>query len=486
MMEPKPRALPLLGVCALLGAGLLAYSQTFAFAWDEGFHSLAAQLIKAGWRPYIDFLFPQTPLNAYWNAFWMRVATESWRTTHAVAAVEVTLAALLIGCFALKRFPVAAWRLPAAILCSVLVATNLAVVEFGPLSQAYGFCLLWIVAAFCFATSAVDRPGVFAAFAAGLAAALAAGGSLLTAPVAPAVLLWILFCNRAGSRWWKFAAFAAGGVLAIFPILRLYAAAPRQTWFCIVQYHLYYRQVQWEGAIRHDLETMAGLIDFPQSLLLVLLALGGTLFVWFRAEWDRERKQEFYLCALLALALAAHISSAHPTFARYYLFTTPFLAYLAAAGIYHAGARLWSPDRPWLPVALLCLISVLDTAKNLYDIRDDLQWSQLEAAAAKVKQVVPPDRTLLADEAIFFLLHRLPDPELASRDSHKLALPPQQAALLHVISRADLQRRVEAGNYYAVEYCEEEGWFVEDHLAPLFRNKAEVGDCRVFWDPKPR
>lgn len=41
----------------------MVYAQTPAFTDDEGFH-LAAQLIKAGLRPYLDFCFDQTPLNA--------------------------------------------------------------------------------------------------------------------------------------------------------------------------------------------------------------------------------------------------------------------------------------------------------------------------------------------------------------------------------------------------------------------------------------
>jgi hypothetical protein len=45
---------PFLILCALVSvlyAGLLFYSQTWAVAWDEGFHLLAAQLIKNGKRP---------------------------------------------------------------------------------------------------------------------------------------------------------------------------------------------------------------------------------------------------------------------------------------------------------------------------------------------------------------------------------------------------------------------------------------------------
>ena len=77
--------LRLSALAVLLFAGLLLYSQTLSFAWDEGFHLLAAQLINAGKRPYLDFCFPQTPLNAYLNAGWMRVFGESWRPVHALA-----------------------------------------------------------------------------------------------------------------------------------------------------------------------------------------------------------------------------------------------------------------------------------------------------------------------------------------------------------------------------------------------------------------
>src|SRR5579862_9383513 len=85
----------LAGVVALLGAGLMVYARTDAFAWDEGFHLLTAQLITRGKRPYLDFNFSQTPLNAYWNAFWMTIFGQSWRTAHGVAAVMTAGAVLL-------------------------------------------------------------------------------------------------------------------------------------------------------------------------------------------------------------------------------------------------------------------------------------------------------------------------------------------------------------------------------------------------------
>src|ERR1039458_9788324 len=83
------------GTWALLATLLMPYAQTWAFTDDEGFHLLAAQLIKGGMRPYLDFCFPQTPLNAYWNAFWMRGFGESWRTAHALASLETSAAIVL-------------------------------------------------------------------------------------------------------------------------------------------------------------------------------------------------------------------------------------------------------------------------------------------------------------------------------------------------------------------------------------------------------
>src|SRR5947209_16057775 len=99
---------------AFITATLLAYSQTLSLTWDEGFHLLAAQLINAGKRRYLDFLFAQAPLNAYWNALWMRVFGQSWHVAHAFAALESAGAAMLAALYVFRHFPAAKWRLPAA------------------------------------------------------------------------------------------------------------------------------------------------------------------------------------------------------------------------------------------------------------------------------------------------------------------------------------------------------------------------------------
>jgi len=118
-----------LGLVGLVAAMLQIYAHTRAFAWDEGWHLVAAQSINRGKRPYLDFCYPQTPLNAYWNAGWMRVFGDTWHTPHAVAAAMTALAVLLTGAYLLRRFPEPGWRLAAAATGICAFGLNVQVVE---------------------------------------------------------------------------------------------------------------------------------------------------------------------------------------------------------------------------------------------------------------------------------------------------------------------------------------------------------------------
>lgn len=479
-----PRVLLLYLVCGLLTAVLIVYARTRAFAWDEGFHLLTAQLIKAGKRPYIDWVFSQPPLNAYWNALWMRIFGESWRVVHTVAALCTAGAVFLMARFTLVRFPVPRWRLPLAILTAILIGTNIVVVQFGTIGQAYGLALLAITAAFGVSVLSPERKQWMIPFAAGLLAGVGASATLLTVPVGPILLIWTIIYDRTGRRWSKLSAFVAGEAIPFIPVAWLMVLGPRQTWFGIIQYNLIYRLVQWPGALRHDLEVLAGWIDFPQGIILGLLALAGLLFVHFRSGWDRQSRGEFYLCACLAIVLTLHISSAHPTFARYYLLTTPFLSYLAAAGLYWVGTQLKDAEQPGLPVTVVCLLMSLSLAKALYDTRDDYGWSDLEKLAAQVEKVTPPGKTLYANEHIYFLLHRMPPSGHELRDSHKLEFPPDRAALLHLIPQSVIDKQIQAGKFDTIASCEDDDWNDARHLGDLYGMEADVGDCAVYWDWK--
>ena len=229
-------------------------------------------MIRAGRRPYLDFCFPQTPLTAYWNA--------------ATAAF--------------------------------LIAANTTVVQFATAGQPYGLCLVLIVAAFVCAVLAVDRNGPFLSAAAGLLAGGAAAGSLLTAPVAPVLVVWILLSNRTGSRVTKATCFVTGALISWLPIFWLFLQGPRRVFFNVIEYMLLYRRAEWPAATRHDFEVVISSMESPQGLTLGLLAMAG-LFAATRAA-DRRWRTGLYLCFGLAAALAIHVSLAHPTFPQYYMF----------------------------------------------------------------------------------------------------------------------------------------------------------------------
>jgi hypothetical protein len=471
--------LPVSGAVLLIAVGLIAYSQTWAYAADEGFHLLAAQLIARGKRPYLDFLFPQTPLNAYWNAAWIRIIGESWRVTHVMAALETAAAVALVADYMFRRSPEPRWRTFAALFVACAIGLNVAVVQFGAIAQAYGLCLFLIVAAFRAAVIAVERQSILPTALAGFLSSAAAASSLLTAAIAPVLLVWILLANRVGSRISKFAAFAIGALIAFLPLLWLFVQSPRHVIFAVLQYHLFYRQEEWSGALTHDLDVVLSWIDCGQALALVLLAIGGLVFV-SRSGWERSQKNEFYLCGLLALVETIHLLNAHPTFSRYFLFTVPFLAVPAAVALCGLGELL---SLPRAVVIVTCCLMAVGLGKRLYEGRDDVAWSDMEKVAAKVDEVTPRGAPLYADESVYFLTRRPPPPGMEHQNSHKLKLQPAEAAALHVVPRAELERMMKAGTFRTVETSSDDE--IEQFGLPnLYSKKAEISVCTIFWDRK--
>jgi hypothetical protein len=474
----------LVGVLSVYAIIFLVYAETQAFAFDESYHLIAARLIGAGRIPYIDFCFPQTPLNAYWNAGLMRLLGQNWRVPHAFAALFVIGAVFLTADFLYFHFPVQNWRLAAAIGGGLTVGLNKMVFEYGPLAQAYGICLFLLVAAFRVTVRAVDRRGPLLAAGAGLLAGAAPASSLLSAAGAPVLLLWIFFRNRAGNRWHKALAFCAAAAIPFAPVYWLLWLGPRQAWFNLFQYHLNYRALYWPDTTRHDLEVLTYWIDSGQCLVLGLLLVAGLIFLIRRSDWTREIKSEYYLCGWMALALAAETGRAHPTFSQYFLLIVPFLAMPAMAGMYSLGSLVLGLNRPVLTMALVTGFSAVALGKaTYYEIKDTNNWGTYERQAQKIQQVTPPNGLVFADEPIYFLTKRIPPPGYELYYTHELKLPPAQAKLLHILSTDDLKKQVAAGMFATAYNCDDDE--IADYgLKAHFKQHVEMGDCSIFWDFK--
>ena len=449
-----------------------------AFHWDEGFHLLAARLIDTGHRPYLDFMFAQAPLGAYWNALWMRLFGESWRLAHALAALETAASVLLMAQYVASIFPVPRWRLAGGLAALWLFGSQMLVFDFGAIAQAYGLCLLLVVAAFRLAILAPDRPPWLAALA-GFSAGAATGSSLLTAAVVPVLLAWIWVYNREGSRRLKAVAYLAGAALPIAPVARLFLAAPRQTWFDLVQYHALYRRADWPGATRHDIDVFTSWINDGQDLILILLALAG--LVYFRQSvFEARLRGELWLCAWLAAAVALENATAHPTFQQYFIWMIPFVTVFASLGFYLVASQLGGEDRWRRSLAVLATLMLLGLGRGLFDGLDNYSWRQLEKTARKVEQVTPRNAELLAPEQIYFLTRRPVPMGLEFSHLRKLDLGARRNAELRILPLAEIDRRLKAGRYATAVVCDDDDRITQVDGWKLYGEKDDIGDCTVF------
>ncbi len=475
----------LYGTWALLAAGLLLYSQTLSFTEDEGFHLLAAQLIKGGMRPYLDFCFPQTPLNAYWNAFLMRVGGESWRGPHALAALETCAAAILAAQFVLSRLPERSWRVAGALAVALMIGCNTNVVEFGTLGQAYGICLFTSVCAFRLAVAAVGKSGGWLPFASGIFVGAAAASSLLSAGVAPVLLVWIFCFSHAGGRWNKALFFTTGAAIPFLPVFYLALQSPDVVWFNVVKYHVIFREVYWPEPLTHDLKILTGWLSDSQALLMGLLAVFGAFYISKRSTWSSHQRAEFYLCGWMALAIGAELAIAHPTFSRYFCLLVPFAAILALPGLYALGDRVMGPGKPFWPVFFVSLICIASLARDLcIDRSDSNRWQEYEAATRKLLQVTPPGKQFFAEEQMYFLSKRRPPSGMEFSYSHELKLSAIQLAKLHITSIETQKRELTDGTFASAATCSSD--LVEDYaLNKIFHQKEDMRGCTVYWDWQP-
>ena len=468
----------LFGIFAAFTAVLILYSETWAYTGDEGFHMLAAQSIRHGLRPYLDFCFPQAPLSAYWNAGWMMLLGESWRVPHLISALLTAGAVALAADYVFKSFPIpGGWRAATAIAAGLLSGLNAQVFGYGPLGQAYGLCLFLMVAAFRLAL----RDRAVPAAGGGFLASAAAAASLLAAPVVPILFVWTFFRWRP-QRWKRAAAFAAAAVVPWLPVVWLLLQDPRATWFNLVEYHARYRKLYWPETTRHDLEVMASFIDSGQALLLAALSIGGLVWVLRRSDWPRELKLQLALCGSLAVAICGALGLAHPTFPRYYLMAAPFVAIPAAAGLYAIGSRLFA--RPAWPLLLALLLTAAGLCKSLYERRENYTWTDYETIAHKIERATPPHGKVYAIELLYFLMRYRPLSGLEFDYSRKVTLPPAELARLHILTQADIDRLLAAGAFDTVYYCDGEDDYNKLGLPKLYRHQEDIEDCTLFWDKK--
>ena len=139
----------------------------------------------------------------------------------------------------------------------------------------------------------------------------------------------------------------------------------------------------------------------------------------------------------------------------------------------------------WLAFGV-CLVTGMALAKELYDRRDDQSWPSLEQVAEKVNEVTHAGASLYADEHTYFLTKRTPPPGNEYISSHKLRLPPALSQIVRIVPQPEFDKRIMAGVFDTVETCDDEDWIKQRKLDEIYKQKAEINDCKVFWEKTPK
>lgn len=402
-------------VLILLASVLLAYSQAVAYFGNEPFHLLAAQLINAGKKPYLDFFYQHPPLYIYLNAAWMQVFGENWRSAHVFSALLTGTSMVVVANYVYSRLSDTQWRAAISAISALLMGLNFYMICFGTVGLPFGLCLALTVVSFRLTVAAIHTRGELLPFLAGLSAGASAASSLLTAPVLMVLVAWLAWNIRSGGRLRKLFSFAGGAAIPFLPLILLGALAPRQAFFDIVEYHLFHRVGSEGNMIRWNLREILDWFGSIQGLVLMGLAAIGLFLTVRQPRLDQRRRAELYLCAWLTAVLSVYLAIPRPTFSFYFVLITPFVTILAAIGLEAVGTLSpLSKRRVQVMTAVIVLYSI-GLGLQVYKLRREIFYADhntMAAIARDVNQVTPPDGWVFAFEHVYFEAGRIPPPGL--------------------------------------------------------------------------
>lgn len=450
---------------------------------DEGYHLLAARLLRAGWTPYRDFVYQQTPLLPVVLAGIHSLFGATWRSSHLELGLGSSAAILLAAAWLAQRIPDATWR-PYAFVCTLLfVGLNHLVLFAASWSLPYAaiqLCLL--IPAFVLTTLAATQITWIWAALAGFLMGCSMACCLLTALVGPVAALW-LACTAKGARWRRVVAFGAGWLIPLVVVLYVALLAPRLAWFNLVEFHLVHRRTDFStGQLAYEqLRVLSAWLTCPQSMVLVLCTGLGWYSLADKAIGVQQRA-ELWLSFGFFLAVAVIPVFSIPTFADYFSMATPFLALPATYGAIRVGQTMAPNVSPFRLLAPLLGLYLLGLCYNVHAIRSLLihRWPHLEQVAHQVKALAP-DGSVYAKPELYFVSGLIPPPALETKLPWLLFQGPEGG--WRVCSAADLHREWMTQGRFALVVVQSP--LLDDSLRRAleqhYRGHKQVPPFDIFW-----
>lgn len=321
-----PAAWPITGVVtrsALFGA-LCAMTAFFTFmslkrliAQDEGFYLLAAKLVVHGQLPYLDFFYPQMPLQPYLYGGWLLLFGESWTSLRLCSALCVALTGALLTSLVYERCGV----FFAFLACALFTLSRLIFVH-ATTTKTYALSLLLLVGGYGLLSSRALHAWRPRFFLAGVAFGMAVSVRAPLALVLPVVLLW-----GSSSGWRAVRSLAVGIGIGLAPSALFFLLDPELFWFNNLGYHLGRAGEEPSQAALRSRELVSEVVfglresgRFETLRFPVLLYLSAIFALW---RVSRRRWPDLAFAVALVLLVGAFLPV--PTYVQYFVVTVPFL-----------------------------------------------------------------------------------------------------------------------------------------------------------------
>jgi len=466
-------------------------------AAGDTYHVLAAQMVAAGRKPYLDFFLQQVPLYPLLCGASLRIFGTSWQAANLFSGLLICASAALIARIASRIYAEAEWGTKGTIVAVLLFGLNLQVAQSGDDAQPYALCMFFSLSAWLAALDA--RPTTMRTFLTGLAAGAAVNTTLLAAPFFLLLTGWCAFQTAGPDRPRRLFWLVCGAVVASIPLAYLAMLAPAQTWFSIVEFQLVYRTAgpAQPKVASHNLHEILDWVRSIQGAVMVLLSLAGTLFLFDRKAPVSTRRLVGY-AAFIVVIWALYLALLPFTWHMYFDLVIPYVSLLAAAGLCQlcARARLSQRSSKILTgtILLYSLGLAIPVVAGVISGRAG-RWAPQEEVARIVNAETGPNQPVYSDdESIYVAARRLPPRGL---ENSAILTPETQLGAVVRLPTGEYQRaglvppeknedQLRAGNFAAVVLTKanDEARIQAVKSSGLYSQSVETRNYVVFWKPR--
>src|SRR5579871_1527326 len=116
-------------------------------AFGDTYHLLAAQMVAAGRKPYLDFFVQQVPLYPLICGAWLRLFGTSWHAANLFSGLLICGSASIVARIASRIFAEPEWGGKGSVIAVLLFGLNLQVAQSGDDAQPYALCIFFSLAA---------------------------------------------------------------------------------------------------------------------------------------------------------------------------------------------------------------------------------------------------------------------------------------------------------------------------------------------------